>query len=122
MLFAVAADMVVVIHFIWILFIIGGFPFFLYLNSTAGRILHLIALIITIGMQITHTICPLTYLEAFLKSKGHEHSVYPGSFLIEKLESLIYVEDVTLGIISLLTVAFLFIVLLSFRFRPLRKK
>ncbi|HEU18269.1 MAG TPA: DUF2784 family protein [Deltaproteobacteria bacterium] len=111
MLFAVAADMVVVIHFIWILFIIGGFPFFLYLNSTAGRILHLIALIITIGMQITHTICPLTYLEAFLKSKGHgQHSVYPGSFLIEKLESLIYVEDVTLGIISLLTVAFLFIV------------
>ena len=122
MLFTIAADLVVIIHFIWILFIIGGFPLFLYLNSTAGRVIHLIALIITIGMQTTSTICPLTYLEAFLKSKGNASRVYPGSFLIEKLESLIYVENVTLEIISWLTIVFFLIVVLSFRFRPLRKK
>lgn len=120
--FAIAADLVVVIHFVWILFIIGGFPLFLYLNSTAGRVIHLIALIITIGMQMTHSICPLTYLEAFLKSKGSASKVYPGSFLIEKLESLIYVEDVTLEIMSWLTITFFLIVVMSFRFRPLRKK
>lgn len=122
MVFAIAADLVVVIHFVWILFIIGGFPLFLYLNSTTGRVLHLIALTITIGMQITRTICPLTYLEAFLKSKDQTQAVYPGSFLIEKLESLIYVEDVALEIISYLTIVFCLIVLLSFLIRPLRKK
>lgn len=122
MVSAIAADLVVVIHFIWILFIIGGFPLFLYLNSTAGRIIHLIALTITIVMQMTRTICPLTYLEAFLKSNGNASRVYPGSFLIEKLESLIYVDDFTLAIISYATIAFFLIVVLSFRFRPLRKK
>jgi hypothetical protein len=122
MLSAVATDIVVVIHFLWIIFIIGGFPFFLYVNSTTGRVLHLIALLVTAGMQATGTICPLTYLEAFLKSKGSGHPGHPGSFIIGKLESLIYVEDTTLEIISWLTMAFLLVALLSFRFRPLRKK
>ena len=49
---------------------------------------------------MTRTICPLTYLEAFLKSKGNASRVYPGSFLIEKLESLIYVDDVTSAMVA----------------------
>jgi ABC-type multidrug transport system permease subunit len=122
MLFTISADIVVVIHFLWIVFIIGGFPFFLYVNSTVGRVLHLIALVITVGMQITGTICPLTYLEAFLKSKGGDFSVHPWSFISGALESLIYVDHSTLEIISWMTLAFLVVVVLSFKLRPLRTK
>lgn len=70
-------------------------------------------------MQLTHTICPLTYLEAYLKSKGASGDVYPGQFMIETIERLIYVEDLTLEKITYLTMIFLIIVLLSFWFKPL---
>jgi len=122
MLFKIAADFIVFIHFLWIIFIILGFPIFLYFNLYKWRIFHLIALIAAIIMQITQTICPLTYLEAYLKSKNIEHSVYPGSFIIEKMEGLIYVQDVTLQKIAILTIIFLIIVLISFWFRPVRRR
>ena len=79
------------------------------------------ALIITILMQLTKTICPLTYLEAYLKSRDISEAVYPGSFIIERIEDIIYVEDVvTLERISYLTIVFFIIVLFSFWFRPVR--
>lgn len=122
MLFKIAVDSIVFIHFLWILFIILGFPIFLYFNLYKWRIFHLIALIAAIIMQITRTICPLTYLEAYLKSKDIDHSVYPGSFIIEKIEGLIYVQDVTLQKIACLTIIFFVVVLLSFWFRPVKRQ
>ena len=122
MLFKMAADLIIFIHFLWILFIILGFPIFLYFNFYKWRLLHLIALIATIIMQLTRTACPLTYLEAYLKSKDINHSVYPGSFIMEKMEDLVYVQDATLQKIACLTFIFFIIVLLSFRFRPIKRK
>lgn len=119
--YKIAADLLVFIHFMWILFIILGFPLFLYLKLAKWRLVHLAALIITIIMQVTRTICPLTYLEAYLKSKGLSHSVYPGSFIIEAIEELIYVQDVTLEFISFLTLIYIIVVLLSFWLRPIKK-
>jgi len=122
MLFKVASDIVILIHFAWILFIILGFPIFFYFNMVRWRLFHMLALTATIMMQLSHTICPLTYLEAYLKSKDIDSSVYPGSFIIESIEDLMYVQDVTLGITTYITIGFFVVVLLSFRFRPLRKK
>lgn len=123
MFYKVAADFVIITHFMWILFVILGFPVFLYFNLFRWRLLHLAALIATIAMQLTRTVCPLTYLEAYLKSKNISDAVYPGSFIIERIENIIYVEDlVTLGRIACLTIIFFVIVLLSFWFRPIKLK
>jgi hypothetical protein len=122
MLNKVAADLVILIHFIWIGFIILGFPVALYFNSTRWRLIHLAAVILMIPMQVTRMICPLTYLEAWLKSGGSEKDVYPGAFIIGWVERFIYVEDMTLEKIMYATMAYLVLILLSFRFRPLKRK
>jgi hypothetical protein len=122
MLYRIAADFVIFIHFLWIAFVILGFPVFLIVNLPKWRVIHLTALIGMIVMQLTRTICPLTYLEAYLKSKGASGQVYPGQFMIHTIEKLIYVEDLTLEKITSATIIFLFVVLLSFWFKPVRFK
>ncbi|HBH87288.1 MAG TPA: hypothetical protein DDY17_06790 [Syntrophaceae bacterium] len=122
MFYSLAADFVILIHFLWIAFVILGFPIFLYLNWPRWRIFHLVSLIAMIIMQLTHTICPLTHLEVYLKSKGTSSHVYPGKFTIETIEKLIYVENLTLAKITYATIIFLIIVLMSFWLRPLRIK
>ncbi len=122
MFYRIAADFVIFLHFLWIAFVILGFPLFLYLNWPKWRIFHLAALIAMIVMQLTRTICPLTYLEAYLKSKGTSNQVYPGQFMIDTIEKLIYVEDLTLEKIMYATIIFFIVVLLSFSFRPITLK
>ena len=122
MFYRIAADLVILAHFLWITFLVLGFPVFLYLNLPRWRIFHLVALIAMIIMQLTRTICPLTYIEAYLKSKGESGQVYPGQFTIETIENLIYVEDLTLEKITYATLLFFVVVLLSFWFRPVTLK
>ena len=86
MFYRIAADLVIFIHFLWIAFVILGFPVLLYLNFSRWRVFHLLALIAMIVMQLTETICPLTYLETYLKSKGASSRVYPGQFTIDTIE------------------------------------
>ncbi len=122
MLYKITADVVILIHFLWIGFVILGFPVALYFNSAKWRLIHLAAVILMILMQVTRTICPLTYLEAWLKSGEAAKAVYPGAFIIEWVERLIYVEDMTLEKIMYATMAYLVLILLSFWFRPLQFK
>lgn len=122
MLFKIASDLVIFLHFLWIAFIILGFPILLYLNWPRWRIFHLLAVVVMLIMQLTRTICPLTYLEDFLRSKGTRGDVYPGQFIIETIEKLIYVEDLTLEKISYATMLFLAAVVLSFWFKPITFK
>src|SRR5512137_2475673 len=122
MFYSIAADCVIFIHFLWIAFVILGFPVFLYLNWPRWRVFHLVSLIAMVIMQLTHTICPLTHLEAYLKSKGASSQVYPGKFTIETIERLIYVEDLTLEKITYATILFLIAVVTSFWIRPIRIK
>jgi hypothetical protein len=122
MFYSIVADCVIFIHFLWIAFVILGFPVFLYLNWPRWRVFHLVSLTAMVIMQLTHTICPLTHLEAYLKSKGTSARVYPGKFTIETIEKLIYVEDLTLEKITYATIIFLVAVVISFRIRPIRIK
>ncbi|MGE5790750.1 MAG: DUF2784 domain-containing protein [Syntrophaceae bacterium] len=118
----IAADIVIVIHFLWIAFVILGFPVFLWINSARWRLIHLAAVIWMVLMQITRSICPLTYLEAWLKSEGQGAEVYSGKFIIETMERLIYVDNVTLEKITYATGVYLTLIVLSFWFRPIAKK
>jgi hypothetical protein len=122
MLYQIAADIVIVIHFLWIAFVILGFPVFLWLNSARWRLIHLAAVIWMILMQLTRSICPLTYLEVWLKSEGRGAEVYPGEFIVETLERLIYVDNVTLERITCATGVYLALIVLSFWLRPIPRK
>ncbi len=85
-----AADAVVVVHFGWILFLIGG--------SAVGRRarwamwLHIGALGYSLFLQIFSWICPLTYLEVWFRSRGNGDRNYSGSFIAHYLERLIYYQ------------------------------
>ncbi len=122
MFYPIAADIVIVIHFLWIAFVILGFPVLLWLNSARWRFIHLAAVIWMVLMQVTHSICPLTYLEVWLKSEGRGVEVYSGKFIIETLERLIYVDNVTLEKITCATGVYLTLIVLSFWFRPIRRR
>jgi hypothetical protein len=115
------AGLVVGAHFAWILFLVLGMPVLAWFNLRRLRIFHFAALAGTVVMQATGTVCPLTHLEAALRSGG-EASVYPGRFITESLESVIYVDDFTLKAVQALTISLLAATALSFYFRPLPKK
>ena len=53
--------------------------------------MHLAALGYSVLLQIFSWICPLTYLEVWLRSRGGGES-YAGSFIVYYLEKLVYLE------------------------------
>jgi hypothetical protein len=120
----ILSDTVLVIHFAWIIFIITALPIALCFKLKGLRIFHTFALIFTIIMQATGTLCPLTIIEEGLRRRESAAFSYDGSFIITWLRKLIYIEDlgVSLKIIYVLTAIFLLFTLLSYLFWPVRKR
>lgn len=87
--YAVAADVVVALHFGWIVFLIGG----ALVGRRVRRVrsLHLAGLAYSVLLQINAWTCPLTYLELWLRLQGRASS-YRGSFVTHYLERLVYLE------------------------------
>ncbi|MFB3926527.1 MAG: DUF2784 family protein [Syntrophales bacterium] len=120
-IYRLSADIIIIVHSLWIAFLILGFPVLLYFNLRKWRYIHLGALLVTAAMQWTRTICPLTLAEYFFKSQGSSRLVYPGQFMTELIEKWIYLDEPVLEKLAYLTVLYCVVVLLSFRFRPVRK-
>jgi len=90
MLYKILADLVVLIHFLWILFLLfGAFPGVRY---KAIKILHVSGLVFAFVIQVFGWYCPLTHLEVWLRAKHDPSLAYAGSFIIHYLEGLIYIE------------------------------
>ena len=88
--YKILADIVVLIHFLWILFLIfGAFP---GAGNKAIKIFHISGLIFAFVIQIFGWYCPLTHLEVWLRAKHDPSLAYAGSFIIHYLEGLIYIE------------------------------
>lgn len=120
----ILSDTVLVVHFAWIIFIITALPIALCLKLKRLRIFHTFALIFTIIMQATGTLCPLTIIEEGLRRKESTTFSYDGSFIITWLRKLIYIEDlgVSLMVIYILTAIFLLFTLFSYKLWPISKK
>jgi hypothetical protein len=101
MLYGVFADIVVLIHFLWIIFLIAGaywgrkFP--------RVRIVHITGLGFAIVSQVFGWYCPLTHLEVWLREQHDPTQAYPGSFIAYYAEQLVYIT-VTPKIIFFLTI------------------
>jgi hypothetical protein len=90
MFYRVAADFVVLIHFLWIVFLIFGV--FIGKKYRAVRIFHIAGLGFAVIMQIFGWYCPLTYLEIWLRQRHDSLLAYSGSFIVYYVEKLIYIE------------------------------
>lgn len=107
MSYKLAADFVVLIHFLWIVFLIFGV--FIGKKYRAVKIFHIAGLGFAVVIQIFGWYCPLTHLEIWLRQRHNPLLTYSGSFIVYYMEKLIYIE-LTPGIIFVLT---LFLVSIS---------
>lgn len=90
MIYRVLADLTVLVHFLWMGFIILGAIW--GRRSRAVRIVHLIGLGLAVILNLMQWYCPLTHLERWLRHRHSPEDAYPGSFIAHYLEQLIYVE------------------------------
>ncbi len=88
--YKLAADFVVLIHFLWIVFLIfGAFTGRKYLLV---KILHIAGLGFSVIMQVFGWYCPLTHLEIWLRQRHDPMLTYKGSFIIYYVKKIVYIE------------------------------
>jgi hypothetical protein len=100
--YRILADIVVLIHFLWILFLFFGALW--GRKVKAVKVFHLMGLAFALIIQIFDWYCPLTHLEVWLRSKHAPDLTYAGSFIIHYMEEIVYIELSRL-LILILTVA-----------------
>ena len=81
-------DITIVVHFLWILFLIFGFVF--ALKGSRIAYVHLAGLVFALVLNALEWYCPLTHLENFFRSIRGAHSAYSTSFIAKGLEKLVY--------------------------------
>src|SRR5512139_2187418 len=100
MLYRVLADIVVIVHLLWILFLITGA--YWGRKHRVVMIVHGAGLLFAVVINLFVWYCPLTHLEAWLMVKQGV-SAYPGSFIGHYAYRLVYL-DVPPSVITFLTI------------------
>ncbi len=121
------ADLIVVVHFAWILFMLIGFVLTLlgfwwkkFFDKWLFRTLHLLGIVYVGLLAVLREYCPLTILENALREKYSPHLTYPGSFIVHYLQRLVY-PDIQPLMILIPTMIIAIFTILVFIFRPPRK-
>jgi len=92
MLFRLLADIVVIIHGLFIIYALLGSLWYFYRRYLIW--LHIPAAIWIGIVEINHWICPLTPLENYLRFRGNEAG-YKGGFVEHYILPVIYPVDLT---------------------------
>ncbi len=90
MIYKLLGDIVIMIHFLWILFILFGF--LVALKWPRLSLVHVAGLVFALVLNVAGWYCPLTHLENYLKSLCDPQLTYKGSFIINRLEGIIYLD------------------------------
>jgi len=125
MSYRIFADSVIVVHFLFILFMLLGFLLTLYavlfrekfFDRWVFRSLHLLGIFYVASLSILGKYCPLTILENELRSRYAMSSVYSGSFIVHYLEKLVY-PDVNPLVIQIPTVFIAIFTIMVFIIKP----
>ncbi|MGH9362486.1 MAG: DUF2784 domain-containing protein, partial [Thermoanaerobaculia bacterium] len=94
MLYRLAADAVLIVHFAFVLFVVLGGLFALRWPRAAW--VHLPAAVWGAGIEFVGGICPLTPLEKHLRRLGGEAG-YPGGFVERYVVGTLYPHELTHG-------------------------
>jgi len=90
MLYKFLADIVVLVHFVWILFLFLGAVW--GVRNRIVKVFHLSGLFFAILLQVFGWYCPLTHVEFWLRSKHDPALTYAGSFIVHYVEKVVYFE------------------------------
>ena len=99
MLYRALADLVVFVHFSYVMFVVGGLILVLvgrvrgwrWIGNFWFRGFHLLAIVTVVLQAWMGVVCPLTTLENALRHRAGE-SVYPGSFIAYWVHDLLFVD------------------------------
>ena len=101
MLYRTLAEITLVLHSLWIVFlVIGGLWGRKRLSVGA---VHVGGLVFAVVMQVAGWYCPLTHLEFWLRRRQYPGAGFEGSFIIHYLERFVY-PDVSLRLVFVLTI------------------
>lgn len=92
MLYRLAADAIMLVHFAYIIFVMGGA--FLVLHRRAWMWLHLPAVAWGVWIEFFAKTCPLTPLENALRARAGQAG-YAGGFIDHYIGRAIYPEGLT---------------------------
>jgi hypothetical protein len=122
--YGMLADMVLIVHFSIVLFVVGGLIVIVaggllgwrLVRSLWFRLAHLAAIAIVAAQAWLGAICPLTTLEMWLRAKAQQ-TTYTGSFVEFWLQQLIY-YDAPWWVFTLAYSAFALIVVAAWFYFP----
>ena len=84
------AEMIVLFHFLWVLFLIFGA--FWGKRNRFVKWVHIGGLFLAFFIETFNWLCPLTHLEVWLRSRYSPTSAYAGSFISHYIELLLYIQ------------------------------
>ena len=90
MVYRLMIDFVILLHFLWIIFILFGF--LMALKYWKVSLIHMAGLAFTLILNLGGWYCPLTHLENYLHRLYAPQLLYEGSFITKNLQKLIYLE------------------------------
>lgn len=90
MVYKLLSDFVILLHLLWILFILFGF--LVALKYLRVSFIHIAGLVFTLVLNLEGWYCPLTYLENYLHGLYDPQLPYADSFITNNLQKLIYLE------------------------------
>lgn len=94
------ADLLVVFHLVWIIFMLWGFALTIrgffrpaFFDRWLFRTVHLLGILFVAALEPLGRYCPLTVWEHELRDRGRPPlDDYPGAFIIDNIERLIYID------------------------------
>jgi hypothetical protein len=86
------ADLLLLTHALWVLFMIVGLPLGLLFRSSAIRWVHFLGMSATALFAATGVYCPLTIWEEGARQSADPGFSYGGSFLARHLGPILYPE------------------------------
>ncbi len=124
--YLLAADVILLIHFLFVAFVILGFIFIWigyftkqkFAKNAKFRICHILVMGIVLCESLIGMICPLTEWENYLRVRGGQDQVYETSFMKEWIHKIMFFDfsELTFVIVYAL---FFALILLTFRVIPL---
>ncbi len=123
--YLLAADLILLIHFLFVAFVVFGFIFIWigyftkqkFARNAKFRICHILAMGIVLCESLVGMICPLTEWENNLRVIGGQDQVYETSFMKEWIHKIMFFDFSELTFVIVYALFFAFI-LLTFRVIP----